>query len=509
MYNNIKIMEEFKKNYKIANKHKSKNDYYLAIDYYKKALNYKNNNIKCLQELCKSYESIGDYNNAIEYYKKIADNSTDFKLTVITLNEIGVLYNKILNYKEAIIYFKKVLSYKNDIQDVYSNLGLCYMSLKQYKLAEITFLIYLKLKQDNNINKNLANLYFYMKEYDKSIFFYKQITNESDNEKYINMYNLCFPYLAKKNYEIGFELYENRLKFNNINGQTNERDRLELDIPYWDGNEKCEKLLVIYEQGIGDNILYYRFIIQLSKLYPELQITYFCKNNISHIFKKYENITILDDKLPIYNINAQFNYKIYIMSLPYLLKIKNIEISRENYININEEKDTYWNNKLQLLKDSSKKLNVGFIYKGLLTSFIEKNIPLEDFELLTELNVNLICLHRQNEISEDLKNISFSDKITTFEIDTDKAFDDTISLLKNIDLLISIDTSIVHLAGVLNVKTLLLLGYGSDWRWFSDNKKVWYDSVEIIRMNENKDLKNILPKVSEVVKNMLIEKSRE
>ena len=117
------------------------------------------------------------------------------------------------------------------------------------------------------------------------------------------------------------------------------------------------------------------------------------------------------------------------MSLPYLLKIKNIEISKENYINMNEEKDTYWNNKLQLLKDSSKKLNVGFIYKGLLTSFIEKNIPLEDFELLTELNINLICLHRQNEISEDLKNISFSDKITTFEIDTDKAFDDTISIL--------------------------------------------------------------------------------
>jgi hypothetical protein len=54
------------------------------------------------------------------------------------------------------------------------------------------------------------------------------------------------------------------------------------------------------------------------------------------------------------------------------------------------------------------------------------------------LNINLICLHKKKDISEDLKSIHFSDKILAFDIDDDKAFDDTISILKNIDILIFI-----------------------------------------------------------------------
>jgi tetratricopeptide (TPR) repeat protein len=498
-------MDNFKKYCKIASKCESKNELNLAIDNYKKALNYKSNSIKCLKALSNVYDKIGDYNNAIECYKTIINVSTNVEITVISLSELGVLYNKIQNYTESLHFFKKIIHYKNDIPDVYLNMGLCYISLKQYKQAEVTFLIYLKMQKDDKICSNAGNLYFYMKQYDKSIFFYEQITNIKND--YTSLYNLCFPYLAKKNFRYGFELYEYRLKFNNVDSQTKEKTRAEVDIPYWNGVDPCEKLMVIYEQGIGDNILYYRFIIQLSLLHPNLKITYFCKNTISHLFKSYDNITILDDKFPLFNIHKEFNYKVYIMSLPYLLKIDNIYTNKDYYINIDSEKDMFWNNKVQALKGESNKLNVGFVYKGALSSFIEKNISLQEFESLVDLNINLICLHKKSEIYDDLQNISFSDKIISFDIDADKAFEDTISILKNIDILISIDTSIVHLAGVLNVKTLLLLGYGSDWRWFSDNTKVWYDSVNLLRMNENTELKYILPQVKDVLSNILIQQN--
>lgn len=496
-------MENFKKYYKIANKHEDKNELQLAINNYKKALEYKNNNINCLNNLSKTYEKIGEYEKAIEYYEKIITVSKDIKIIVITLNEIGIIYNKLCNYTEAIKYFKRTIAYKNDIPEIYLNLGVCYVSLKQYKQAEVSLLLYLKLKTDDVIYKKLGDLYFYMKKYDKSIFFYEKITNI--NEDYHYMYNLSFSYLSKKMYKIGFELYENRLKFNSIDEQTKEKQRVEIDIPYWNGIDNCEHLLIIYEQGIGDNILYYRFIIQLSKLYPNLKITYFCRNSISHIFKEYENIKVLNDKFPLLNLTFnKFNYKAYIMSLPYLLKLDNIHANEEKYINIDDEKNIFWENKLQILKNEKKKLNVGFTYKGLLSkSHIEKIIPLTEFEMLADLEINLICLHKKSDISYDLTNIHFSDKIITFDIDKEEAFMDTISILKNIDILISIDTSIVHLAGALDVKTLLLLGYGSDWRWFSDNTKVWYNSVEIVRMTENKELKYILPEVKNIISNML------
>ena len=495
-------MDNFKKYYKNAIKFEKKNDFDLAIDSYKKALIYNNKSIKCLEGLVNIYEKLNDYYNVIECYEKMISASSDIKLIVIKLNEIGMIYSKLLKYEEAIHYFKKTLNYTKNIPDVYSNIGICYISLKQYKLAEVSFLIYLNLKKDDNIYRNLGNLYFYIKKYEESISYYEKITNINDDPRIL--YNLSFPYMAKKNYEYGFKLYENRLKFNDIDSQTKEITRLEVDIPYWNDSETCGSLLIIYEQGIGDNIMYYRFIIELSNMYPNLKITYFCKNSVSHLFKEYKNITILNDSLPVFNINENFNYKLYIMSLPYLLKINKIISNKEMYINVNDERKKYWNNKLQILKKNPQTLNVGFVYNGLLSSFIEKNIPLQEFKLLTDLNINLICLHKKSDVIADLNsNLSLSDKIITFDIDIDKAFIDTIAIMQNIDILISIDTSIVHLAGVLNIKTLLLLGTLSDWRWFDDSKKVWYESVEILRMTENKDLKYILPQVKNILSNIL------
>ena len=129
---------------------------------------------------------------------------------------------------------------------------------------------------------------------------------------------------------------------------------------------------------------------------------------------------------------------------------------------------------------------------------LTNDISLEQFNGLE--NIDLICLHKQNEISQDLNKIEFKDKINSFDIDNDKSFEDTICILKNLDLLISIDTSIVHLAGILNIKTWLLLGY-SEWRWSNEDTTYWYNSVELIRNKENTEFKNIL----QVVKSKLID----
>ena len=121
--------------------------------------------------------------------------------------------------------------------------------------------------------------------------------------------NIYFVYLAKKQFQKGFGLYETRLHHNNINVQTGLKDRVDIpNIKYWDGKQPCKNLLVVYEQGIGDNIQYYRFIIELSKKYPNMKITYFCKNIVAHVFKEYRNITVETNMF--LGINNSFDYKI-------------------------------------------------------------------------------------------------------------------------------------------------------------------------------------------------------
>jgi ADP-heptose:LPS heptosyltransferase len=198
------------------------------------------------------------------------------------------------------------------------------------------------------------------------------------------------------------------------------------------------------------------------------------------------------------------------MSLPYILKIDKITPNTENYIIQNPDKTNYWKSKL----DPLKKLRVGFVYNGLLASFIEKFIPLIEFVKLNKLEIDLICLCKQNEIKNDLaeiKNVCVNiDNVHFYDIDNDATlFQDTIAIMQNIDLLITIDTAIVHLAGVMGIKTWLLLGYGSDWRWMSDSQvNNWYKTVELIRMTENIELKHIMPKVKTKLSKLLATKNK-
>ena len=73
----------------------------------------------------------------------------------------------------------------------------------------------------------------------------------------------------------------------------------------------------------------------------------------------------------------------------------------------------------------------------------------------------------------------------------------------NIELLITADTSIAHLAGTMNIKTLLMLSYNPDWRWYLETENnVFYPSVKIIQQdnfdNWNNVLKNIEYELNEI-----------
>jgi hypothetical protein len=68
---------------------------------------------------------------------------------------------------------------------------------------------------------------------------------------------------------------------------------------------------------------------------------------------------------------------------------------------------------------------------------------------------------------------------------TGKPFEDTIGIIKNLDLIITADTSLGHLSATLGKKTWIVLPFVSDWRWFSDEKKsIWYENVTLYRQKQ-------------------------
>ena len=88
------------------------------------------------------------------------------------------------------------------------------------------------------------------------------------------------------------------------------------------------------------------------------------------------------------------------------------------------------------------------------------------------------------KLSQNVKNDEFLDfhSFSNLKDFGNKSLFEISEVMRELDLVISSDTSIIHLAGILNIKSILLLNYNSDWRWFEDKKKtIWYPSVEIIK----------------------------
>jgi len=470
------------------------NKYELAIECYKQLEQITSNPyflINYLTELGAIYELLNKNLEAItECYVKIIKLHPN---NGVILNQIGICYFNQGQFKLAIHNFKKILKIK-ELPDVYNNIGNCYVNMADYKNAEKNFLASYNLDKTNDLtNSLLGSLFYYTKQYDTSIMHYEKIKNINVIDK--NLYNLCFPYLAKKQFEKGFELYETRLNINSTTGNQNLHDRVQIPfLQNWNGTDKCDRLLVAGEQGLGDMIQYYRFILELADSHPEIKITFFCKLELAHLFESFGKFDVVTEFN--YVTLSVFEYKAYLMSLPRLLRVKNIIPNSIEYIKTDNDKILKWKTRLNQISDRPK---VGFVYSGLLSSFIEKHIPLEEFKILCDLDVDLICIHRKSDISKDIENYEShaqpNNRIHFIDIDNkdngNEPFEDTVNILKSLDLLITIDTITVHLAGVLNIKTWLLLGH-SEWRWSDDpTSTYWYNSVELIRTT-GENFKDIL-----------------
>ena len=131
--------------------------------------------------------------------------------------------------------------------------------------------------------------------------------------------------------------------------------------------------------------------------------------------------------------------------------------------------------------------------------FANRSIKLKELSKLFELEQHE-CKFYSFEKDDSENQIEDFENLTDMGI-TFKNFDDTAAALKNLDLLITIDSSIAHLAGALGIKTFLMLPYSSEWRWFSDTKTTpWYDSVSIFKQEKPYDWANVVNEIYEEIK---------
>ncbi|MCM1264943.1 MAG: hypothetical protein NC200_01985, partial [Candidatus Gastranaerophilales bacterium] len=243
-----------------------------------------------------------------------------------------------------------------------------------------------------------------------------------------------------------------------------------------------------------DNIQFIRFLPEVAKKFKKL--IYSVNENLIDLFqrsfKNYENIEIVPNGQAV-----RYHKFALIMDLPYLLHLNFHNIpAEESYLVCNKTKqenfkEKYFNN---------KECKIGLCWRA-------KGMGLRDAVYRT---IDAPYYYRKLFDLPNAKYYSFQmgdifgmcekyPEITDVTGDI-KTFDDTAAELKNLDILITVDTALAHLAGALGVKTYLLLCHAPDWRWFENDKKTeWYPSVTIIKQQDRKTWEDVSEKLVEYI----------
>ena len=287
--------------------------------------------------------------------------------------------------------------------------------------------------------------------------------------------NLGVTYLLLGQYREGWRYYEWRFQLQPDSGG-------ELGVPArvmrWTGSDlKGKTLLVLAEQGFGDSLQFIRFLEPLKAAGARILLT--CPSPLIPLFNA---LPTIDSLSRIFRFDEPVHYYVPLLSIPGILDTTLHTIPASiPYLYPDPELSKIWHARLQHFANR----RVGLVWEG---KPLHRNDPLRrrsctlaDLSPLAQLpGISLFSLQKEQP-ETPLQKPPPGMKITPLgHLLTD--FAQTAAALDNLDLLITIDTAIAHLAGAMGKPVWLLLPYAPDWRWSLDQDTTpWYGNMRLFR----------------------------
>jgi ADP-heptose:LPS heptosyltransferase len=210
-----------------------------------------------------------------------------------------------------------------------------------------------------------------------------------------------------------------------------------------------------------------------------------------------ETLFITPDKIP-----EQFDYHCPLLSLPLAFGTTLETIpAAPRYLWADEAARVKWLSRLATAAPR-KKLRIGIVWRGSPTHQHDhlRSIDLSECLSLFGVDADWICL--QKEIGdEDADALQLTGGMLCFG-DELEDFQDTAALIDLLDLVISVDTSVAHLAGAMGKPVWVMLPYSPDWRWLLDRyDSPWYPSARLFRQSRPGDWAGVIERVAGALSN--------
>lgn len=453
-------------------------------------------NVEVLHLLGILYYLSNNYDEAIRHIRKAlqfdSNDTTNFHAFYI----LGDALQKQGAFDEANIYYQKALFLNPESAEVYCNLGNIYKHKGQIDEAIIHY------EKAIQINPGLPESYYNLGEIasdkrqigDAVTYYQKAIQLNPDYAE--AHFALAREFLVSGKFKEGWKEYEWRWKLEGVS----QPDFLQ---PLWDGSDINGLTVFLHaEQGFGDTIQFIRYAPLIAQRGAKVIVA--CQPSLTSLLKNVHGISQIiayGEELP------HFDFRCPLLSLPMIFDTSLESIpSSVAYISADPMSLLKWQAKVQY--DDSR-FKVGLVWSGSPANIQGRyrSCSLDTFAPITEIeNVSFYSLQKgpASVLTESLPNgirlIDYTDSIEDFS--------DTAALIANLDLIISIDTAVAHLAGAMGKPVWTLIPWKPDWRWMLDREySPWYPTMRLFRQPSPGDWTSVIKKVSQELQNLVLYKA--
>ncbi|MGD0390086.1 MAG: tetratricopeptide repeat protein, partial [Tepidisphaeraceae bacterium] len=389
---------------------------------------------------------------------------------------------------EAIASYRQAIRFDPDLAAGYSNLGNALGEVGQLHEAVTSFRQAIRLKPDfAEAHHNLGNALMEMGQVDEAIASYRKAI--ALKRQYGEAHTgLALALLARGDFRPGLEEYEWRWKCKDFPSPARNFAR-----PQWDGCPLQDRTLLLHaEQGFGDAIHFIRYLPLVQQRGGRIVIE--CPAELQRLFQTIAGrcqIVVRGRPLP------PFDFHCPILSLPLAFKTTLESIPAEvPYLFPDPELLESWRQKLSA---SAAGLKVALNWAGnpnvrrdhARSMSLDRLAPLSEVRGATFYSLQKGAAGRQaDQPPAGLPLVNLAPELHDFA--------DTAAVMCLMDLVITTDTSVAHLAGALGRPVWVMLQFMPDWRWFLDREdSPWYPTMRLFRQAAPGDWLDVTQRVAE------------
>jgi Tfp pilus assembly protein PilF len=409
----------------------------------------------------------GRYDEAVALYSIALNLMPDDPLL---LTNLGVSLRELGKFKASETCYRRAIAVKPESPGTFSNLGNVLRRMGRLKEAVNCHRRAIELdRKFIDAYYNLGLVLQDLGKLDEAVRLFNHCLKHNPDDSRVK-WDKSLALLAKGEFVTGFDLYENRWTREELTSRHFRQ-------PVWDGSPLSGKTIFIYsEQGFGDTIHFCRYLPLVAEAGGK--VVFECQPELVSLLEGMEGI---DDILSAGERLPDFDVQSPLLSLPRILKHDIKSIPRDcPYIKAPAQAG------FPVHIPEGTKFKIGIAWAGKPTHKNDHNrsVSIENFfPFATIPGVSLYSLQKGPETAQRDK---FGIGLLVRDLGNGCSdFADTAKVMKQLDLIITVDTSVAHLAGALNIPVWVAIPYNPDWRWMRKRKdSPWYPSMTLFRQKK-------------------------